>query len=177
MSTLTPLTPQSAPAPVARTLEAVSRKLGMLPNVIATMAHAPAALNGYLALSETLAGGRLDGRQREIVALAVAQANACDYCLAAHTLMGRGAGLSEDDIQLARRGRAARETDAAIARYARDLAQHRGRLSPGELAALRRDGLDDALLVEIVAHVALNQLTNFLNHIAATEVDFPPVGV
>jgi len=177
MSHIPPIAPAGADPATARTLEAVRGKLGMLPNLMATLAHAPAALNGYLGLAESLAGGRLSARQREIVALAVAQANACEYCLSAHSLMARGAGLDDDEIRDARHGRGAAPLDSAIAGYAAQLARQRGRLSPGELQSLRRQGLDDGLLVEIVAHVALNQLTNFTNHVAGTEVDFPPVGV
>lgn len=177
MSTIPPLNAADADPATARSLAAVRAKLGMLPNLMATLAHAPAALHAYLGLSETLAGGRLSARQREIVALAVAQANSCEYCLSAHTLLGRGAGLGEDEIREARAGRAADPLDRAIATYARQLAERRGRLSPGELQSLRRQGLDDGLLVEVIAHVVLNQLTNFTNHVAGTEVDFPPVGV
>ncbi|MCB1915553.1 MAG: carboxymuconolactone decarboxylase family protein [Rhodocyclaceae bacterium] len=177
MSTIQPLVPADAEPGTARTLEAVRGKLGMLPNLIATLAHAPVALNAYLGLSETLAGGRLTARQREVVALAVAQANACEYCLSAHTQLARSAGLDDDQIRDARQASGGSTVDAAIARYAAQLARQRGRLSPGELQSLRRQGLDDGLLVEVVAHVVLNQLTNFTNHVAGTEVDFPPVGV
>lgn len=177
MSHIPALDPTRADPAVASTLNAVRAKLGMLPNLIATLAHAPVALNGYLALSETLAGGRLDARQREIVALAVAQANACQYCLSAHTAIGRGAGLDADGIAAARAGGAAAPLDRAIARFARQLVEQRARLSPGDLQTLRSEGLDDGLTIEIVAHVALNLLTNYVNHVAGTEVDFPPVGV
>ena len=177
MSTIQPLMPAEADPAIARTLDAVRGKLGMLPNLIATLAHAPAALNAYLGLSEMLAGGRLTARQREIVALAVAQTNACEYCLSAHTQLARHAGLDDDQIRDAREARGGTTLDAAIARYAAQLARQRGRLSPGELQSLRRQGLDDTLLVEVIAHVVLNQLTNFTNHVAGTEVDFPAVGV
>ena len=177
MSTIQPLIPAEADPAIARILDAVRGKLGMLPNLIATLAHAPAALNAYLGLSEMLAGGRLTARQREIVALAVAQANACEYCLSAHTQLARHAGLDDDQIRDAREARGGTTLDAAIARYAAQLARQRGRLSPGELQSLRRQGLDDTLLVEVIAHVVLNQLTNFTNHVAGTEVDFPAVGV
>lgn len=177
MSHIPALDPTHADSATASTLAAVRAKLGMLPNLIATLAHAPAALNGYLALSETLAGGRLDARQRELVALAVAQANACQYCLSAHTAIARGAGLNPEQIAAARAGQADSPLDRAIARFARRLVEQRARLSPGDLQAFRRDGLDDGLTVEIVAHVVLNLLTNYVNHVAGTEVDFPPVSV
>lgn len=177
MTHIAAIDPDRADSATSATLAAVRAKLGMLPNLIATLAHAPAALNGYLALSETLAGGRLSARQREIVALTVAQANACQYCLSAHTAIARGAGLDPEEIAAARAGRADAPLDRAIARFARQLVEQRARLSPGDLQALRREGLDDGLTIEIVAHVVLNLLTNYVNHVAGTEVDFPPVSV
>ena len=164
-------------AATAATLSDVSRKLGMVPNLFATLAHAPAALNGYLGLTETLAGGRLSAAQREIVALAVGQRNACQYCLSAHTLLGRNAGLSAQQIALARSGRADTALDTAIARFAAQLTEQRGRLSSADLQGLRQAGLDDGLMLEVVAQVALNVLTNYTNHVAGTEVDFPVVDV
>lgn len=177
MPHIAPVNPELADAGVKQTLAAARAKLGMVPNLFATLARAPAALDGYLRLSETLAGGRLSPRQREIVALAVAQENACGYCLSAHTALARKAGLSAEAIAEARAGLAAEPLDAAIARFARLAAQQRGRLSPGDLEMLRRDGLDDGQVLEVIAHVALNVLTNYTNHIAGTEVDFPAVAV
>ena len=102
MTQIAPLTIDTADAATAATLKAVKAKLGMVPNLFATLAHAPAALNGYLGLSETLGTGRLNASQREIVALAAGQANRCQYCLSAHTLIGKGAGLSAEAIAAAR---------------------------------------------------------------------------
>jgi uncharacterized peroxidase-related enzyme len=103
MPYIAPLDIAEADAKTAQTLNAVKTKVGMVPNLFATLARAPAALNAYLQQSEALAGGRLSARQREIVALAVSQENACQYCLSAHTTIGRGAGLSAEEIQKHRR--------------------------------------------------------------------------
>lgn len=177
MTQIAPLTIETADAPTAATLKAVKAKVGMVPNLLATLAHAPAALNGYLGLSETLGAGRLNATQREIVALAVGQANRCQYCLSAHTLMGKGAGLSPDDIAAARAGRATKPLDDAIASFARALVEQRGVVSADALANYRHAGLDDGLILEVIAHVALNTLTNYTNHVAETTVDFPVVTV
>ena len=177
MPHITPLTLDAADTATAATLNAVKAKLGMVPNLFATLAHAPAALNAYLGLSETLGGGRLSARQREIVALATGQANSCQYCLSAHTLLGRGAGLKDDEITAARSGQANDALDAAIAGFARALVVDRGRVSADALAGYRRAGLDDGLALEVVANVALNILTNYTNHVADTEIDFPVVAV
>lgn len=174
--------PRIAPIPLehtdvktAATLKAVSARLGMLPNLFTTLARAPAALNGYLQLAEALAGGRLSGRQRELVAIAVAQENACGYCLSAHTALGRKLGLDDDDIARARHGGATDPLDDAVIDFALLVTQTRAAITDSELDAARRAGLDDALMIEIVAQVALNVLTNYVNRVAGTEVDFPVV--
>lgn len=174
---IAPLDPVSADPAVAATLAAVKAKLGVVPNLFRTFARAPATLNGYLAFSDALAGGRLDAGRREIVALAlaVAQANNCGYCLAAHTLIGKGAGLSEADIRAARAGASADAADAALAVFARQLTERRGIVDDADLAAFKLAGFDDGHVLEVVALVALNTLTNYVNHVAGTVVDFPAV--
>lgn len=172
---IAPLDPASADPAVAATLAAVKAKLGVVPNLFRTFARAPAALKGYLAFSDALSGGRLDAGRREIVALAVGQANSCAYCLAAHSLIGKGAGLSEADIRAARAGASADAADAALAVFARQLTERRGVVDDAELAAFKRAGFDDGHVLEVVALVALNTLTNYTNHVAGTIVDFPAV--
>lgn len=172
---IAPLDPASADPAVAATLAVVKAKLGVVPNLFRTFARAPAALNGYLAFSDALSGGRLDAGRREIVALAVGQANSCAYCLAAHSLIGKGAGLSEADIRAARAGASADAADAALAVFARQLTERRGVVDDADLAAFKRAGFDDGHVLEVVALVALNTLTNYTNHVAGTIVDFPAV--
>lgn len=177
MAYIAPLNPSQAQPEVAATLQAVKNKLGILPNLFATLAQAPVALNGYLNLSEILSGGRLSGRQREIVALAIGQANACQYCLSAHTLLAKGQGLNDGDIRQARAGKANAPLDDALARLAARLTETRGRLPREELEGYRSAGVDDGLLLEVIAAVALNTLTNYVNHVAATDIDFPVVAL
>ncbi|HPR07182.1 MAG: carboxymuconolactone decarboxylase family protein [Zoogloeaceae bacterium] len=177
MPQIAPLTLDTADTATAATLKAVKTKLGMVPNMFATLAQAPAALNGYLGLSETLGTGRLSAAQREIVALAAGQANRCQYCLSAHTLIGKGAGLSEGAIAAARKGKGDNALDEAIAGFARALVEQRGVVSTEAIAAYRSAGLDDGLILEVIANVALNTLTNYTNHVADTAVDFPVVAV
>lgn len=159
----------------AATLKAVKEKLGILPNLFTTLAQAPAALNGYLQLSESLSQGRLSARQRELIAIAVAQENACAYCLSAHVAIGQGVGLSDEDIERARHGGASDPQDAAVTELALRIVQSRADLSDAALAAARQAGLDDGLIIEIITNVALNVLTNYVNRIADTDVDFPVV--
>lgn len=153
-------------------LEGIRKGLGFIPNTFATLAHAPAALSGYLALSQALGKGTLNAKSREVVALASSQVNGCEYCLAAHTLFAGKAGLSAADIRSARDG----EFDA-VARLTRQIIESSGRLSDAQLQTARDAGLSDAAIVEVVANVALMTLTNYLNNLAETAVDFPPVTV
>jgi len=153
-------------------VDGVRSKLGMVPNIVRTLANSPAALKGYLGLSEALAGGALSGAQRESIALAVGQANSCSYCLSAHTLMAKGAGLTPDAILAARQGEG-----SALAQFARKVTLARGDLSSSDIEDARTLGVTDAQMIEVIAHVALNTITNYVNHIAATEIDFPVVKV
>lgn len=175
MPRINPLAAGDGDAATTNTLNAVKAKLGMVPNLFATFARAPAALNGYLALSDALSKGRLDARQREIIALVVAQANECQYCLSAHTALGKGAGLSDSAVLDARAAKAADALDQALATLALRIVRQRGALTDQDVVAARSAGISDELLLEVIANVALNVLTNYTNHIAATEVDFPAV--
>lgn len=177
MTRIAPLNPADASPETAATLSAVKAKLGLLPNLIATFAHSPGALNGYLAFSDAVAKSLLDARQREIVALAVGQANECAYCLAAHTAIGKGAGLTPDAIASARRGAGATPGDAALARFARVLTETRGNATDDDYQAFLSAGFSPAQALDVVALVALNTLTNYTNHLAGTVVDFPAVPV
>jgi uncharacterized peroxidase-related enzyme len=159
------------------TLGAIKAKIGMVPNLYATFAQAPSVLNGFLGLSEALSKGALSAAQREIIALAAAQANQCHYCISAHTLLGKNAGLSPDGILAARQGKASNALDNAVARLAARLIETRGSVSDTDIAASRNDGLDDARILEVIAHVALNVMTNFTNNVAQTDIDFPVVNL
>ena len=137
MSTIAPINPQTADANTTKTLEAVRAKLGLVPNMVLTMAHSPTALGGYLQFSGALAGGKLSGRRREAIAIAVAQSNSCGYCLSAHTAIGQGLGLSSSDIADARRGRAADAADAALVTLAQRIVATQGHPSASDIAAFR----------------------------------------
>lgn len=173
MSRIPALDPASGKA--QELLAAVAAKLGATPNLFKVAAHSPAALEGLLSLNGALGSGVLPGRTRESLAIAVAEVNGCDYCLSAHSLLGKGAGLSDADITLARAGRAADGKAEAALAFARAVVAQRGKVGDADLAAARAAGLDDGALVEVVAHVAMNIFTNYLNNVAETEIDFPVV--
>ena len=175
MSRLKSVDPGQASGKAKELLDEVQRKLGMTPNIMRGLANAPQALEGYLSFSGALAQGVLPARMREQLALVVAETNGCDYCLAAHGALGKMVGLSEQDVSDARQGNAVdRRTEAAL-KFARKLVDQRGQVSDSDVARLRQMGFGDDALAEIIAHVALNTFTNYFNHVASTEVDFPPV--
>lgn len=170
MSRIAPVLIEQAPDAARPLLSGIQKNLGSIPNAFRTLAHAPAALGGYLALSQALGKNSLTARQRETVALATSEVNGCDYCLAAHALFGRKAGLDETSIEQARRG-----SLDAVAAFARHVTESRGQVTDAQLAEARAAGLSDAQLVDIVAQIALLTLTNYVNNVAGTEIDFPAV--
>lgn len=177
MSRIPAIDPAQASGEAKTMLDGVQKKLGMVPNLMRTLAQSPAALGGYLTLSGALEKAALDAATRERIALAVAQVNLCGYCLSAHSAIAKRVGLDPDEIAAARRGRSSDLKAAAALRYALRLLETRGGVTEADLADARRAGLDDAELVEIPAIVALNVLTNFTNRSAAVAIDFPKVEV
>ena len=176
MSRLSIPTVDNAPEASKPLLAAVNKQLGVVPNLMKLVGHSPAALEGYLSLNGALAKGKLNVKLRESIALAVAEYNGCDYCLSAHDYLGRNvAKLSDGEIDAARDGRSA---DAASRRRPalcpprcrdpRPRLRHRSRRAAR--CRLRR-----GRRVEIVVNVALNVLTNYVNNVAQTDIDFPKV--
>ncbi|MDX1969181.1 MAG: carboxymuconolactone decarboxylase family protein [Planctomycetaceae bacterium] len=175
MSRIPQIPPESAVGRAKELLDAVKNKLGLVPNMTRAMANSPAVLDGYLSLSGALSKGNLTAKQREQIALAVGEVNGCDYCLAAHSAIGKMVGLTAEQIMDSRRGTAVDPKAEALVKFARRVVDERGRVSDLDLADARVAGLDDAALAEVVAHVALNLFTNYFNHVAETEIDFPKV--
>lgn len=175
MPRLSPVDLDPTNATASALLETVHVALGVKPNMMRTMAERPQVLQGYLSLNSALAQGRLGKRISEQIALAVAEANGCHYCAAAHTLLGKGAGLSEIEIAAARDGEANDQRGGAAIDFALAVLATRGRVSEADLANARASGLDDGDLGEVIAHVALNVFTNYFNAVADTEIDFPAV--
>jgi len=164
-----------APAASKPLLDAVQQSLGLTPNLFKVTAHSPHTLEGLLGLNGSLSKGRLTAAEREAIALTVAQINGCNYCLSAHSALGRGAGLSDSDIADARRATSSDPKLAAILDFARTLVLSRGHAGDQDLAGLRALGLGDAEILEIVGNTVLNIFTNYINNAAGTEVDFPLV--
>lgn len=170
----TPADIESAPEAAQHLLSGVKAKLGLVPNLYRLTANSPVALEGLLGLSSSLGKGKVDAATRERIALAVANVNGCDYCNAAHGYLATNlAKLSEAEVSANRQGYSLDSKANAAVSFARKLAETRAAVSNADLEAMRAAGYDDGELVEIVAHVALNVFTNYLNETFATEIDFP----
>jgi len=162
-----------APAASQAILDAVNKQLGTVPNLFRLVALSPAALTAMTGLSGALSKA-LDVRTRERIAIAVAQVNGCDYCLSAHSYLGLNlAKISADEVALNRKGASSDAKANAAVRFAAAVARERGRVSDADLDAVRAAGFTEAQIVEIVAIVAENVFTNFVNNVAQTDIDFP----
>lgn len=171
-----PATIADAPAASQPFLEAVNKKLGVVPNLFRLLANSPAALEGYLGLAGALAKGALPAQTGERIALAVAEINGCDYCMSAHSYLGRNvAKLDEAEMSANRNGGSNDAKAAPAVQFAAKVARERGRVSDDDLRVVKEAGYTDAQIVEIVVHIALSVLTNYANVVTNTEIDFPVV--
>jgi uncharacterized peroxidase-related enzyme len=167
---------EAAPVASQPLLEAAKKQLGSVPNLFRVIANSPAALEGYLGLNAALIKGTLDAKTRERIAVAVAEINRCGYCLSAHAFMGKNlAKLDDAEITANRSGTSNDPKAAAAVRFAAVLVRERGHVSDAEITAVKLAGYDDAQVIEIVLHVALNTMTNYVNEVAKTVIDFPVV--
>ena len=172
----TPASIEASPDASQPLLQAVKKQLGVVPNLFRVVGNSPAALEGYLGLNGALGKGKLDGKTRERIALAVAEINGCGYCLAAHSYLAKNLAKLDDAEIAANRGGASNDpkADAAVA-FAAKIVRERGHVATADLEAVRAAGYGDAEIIEIVLHVALNTLTNYVNEVAGTDIDFPVV--
>lgn len=172
----TPASIEASPVAAQPLLEAVKKQLGIVPNLFRVVGNSPAALEGYLGLNGALGKGQLDARTRERIALAVAEINGCDYCLSAHAYLGTNvAKLDAAEIATNREGGSSDVKANAALRFATKVVRERGHVSDTDVQAVKDAGYNDAQVIEIVLHVALNTLTNYVNEVAKTEIDFPVV--
>ena len=142
-------------------------------NIFKGMANSPAALQAYLGMAGALGQGALTSAEQEIIALVTAEKNTCDYCLAAHTYMGKAAGLSEDQTVEARRGQVGDAKLNALATFTKSLLDKNGFADEGDISTFKAAGYTDEHVVEVIANVGLNFYTNYFNHVNGTDVDLP----
>jgi uncharacterized peroxidase-related enzyme len=177
MNRLKAIQTEAATGRAKELLEGVQAKLKITPNMTRVMANSPAVLAGYLQFSGALAGGALDAKLREAIALEVGEQNACQYCVSAHTAIGKMTGLTDSEIEAAREARSASEKNTAALEFARTIVAKQGRIADGDFDAVRHAGFTDGEIAEIIAHVALNIFTNYFNNSAGVEVDFPKIAL
>lgn len=175
MSRLQVVDPSTASGRAKSLLDAVKAKLGLVPNMTKVMATSPAVLEAYLGFNDALAGGLLDPKLREQLALVTAQQNHCDYCLSAHTAIGKQVGLKREQIVASREGNGGSEKVTAALTFAKRVLDSKGQVSESDLAAVRAAGFSDGEIGEIIAHVALNVFTNYFNVATEVDIDFPKV--
>lgn len=174
MSRIPTLETEAAPETSKPLLEGVNKQLGAVPNMFRILANSSDVLGGHLALSGALNGGKLDAATRERIALAVAEINGCDYCLSAHSYIGKAFKLLDDaEIEAARHGSSKDAKAEAALALAIELVKNRGKIGDGQISAAKLAGHSDAEILEIIAHVAVNTFTNYVNSALDTEIDFP----
>jgi uncharacterized peroxidase-related enzyme len=176
MTRLKQVSPESATCKAKELYGVIKGKLGVVPNMIQTMGNSPAFLQGYLNLGEALSTGTLGAKIGELIALTVAEANACNYCLSAHTYLSTNlVKIDRVAIEAARNAESADHKTDTILKFARILVDRKGQVDDSDVATLKAAGITEGEIGEVIGHVALNILTNYFNIVARTEIDFPVV--
>ena len=156
-------------------LDQIHGAFGATPNMFRAVANSPAALQSMWAAFGALGSGTLSAKLGEQIAVAMANRNACEYCLAAHTALGRKAGATADEMAAAQVGSASDAATQAALNFALKVVEQRAQITADDVQALRTAGFSDEAVMEILAHVALNLFTNYVNVALAVPVDFPAV--
>ncbi|WP_251359142.1 carboxymuconolactone decarboxylase family protein [Kangiella sp. TOML190] len=175
MQRINRIDPNEANANTQEILTTVKTKMGVLPNIIATLANSESSLIAYLNFSEALAHGELSAALKEQIALSTAGANDCDYCASAHTFIGANVGLDAKEMRANLSGDSSSETTQKILYFVNEIIAKQGRVATRSVQILRDAGLSDGIIIEIFANTVLNIFTNYFNHLAETEIDFPEV--
>lgn len=153
----------------------IEKQIGIVPNFFKIFANSPVALQAFLGLHSIASEGELDSKTKERIALGLAEQNACQYCVSAHTAIGSSVGLTADEMNANRSG-GSQDAKAAVAvKFARSLAENNGEVNTSELLEIRGAGYSDAEIVEIITHVGMNILTNILGKASRVAIDFPKV--
>lgn len=173
MSRIEAVNPETATGELKTIYDGMKKSIGKVPNIFKHMGNSPAALQAFLALSQSLNNTKLSPKLREQIALIVGQENKCGYCLSAHSTIGKGLGLSDDEIDKARHGDSSDAKNRAILHFAKAVVDKRGHVSDADVDALKKAGVNDAEIVEIILAIQVNMFTNYFNHIVDPVIDFP----
>lgn len=168
---------ESATGPSAEVFAQIKKAVGNVPNTFAAIgALGPAALKAVLNAEGVLAASSLSKQELETIKLIVSEVAGCDYCVAAHSLLGKLAGLKPDALKQLRNGEPTGDAKRdALARIVRLLAKTSGTIAQEEFAAIKAAGYSDVQLVDISLAISLTVFTNVFNRINDTTVDFPAV--
>lgn len=177
MSRINIVTPETANTDQKELLDAIQGQLGMVPNFLGILAHSTDALKAFLGLHGIAGAGSLDAQTRERIALVIAQGNSCEYCLSAHTAIGKKAGLNSAEMDANRAGTSQDAKAAAAVVFAKALNENLGNVTQAEFNAVRAAGYSDSDIVEIITHVGMNILTNLIGKATRVEIDFPKVSL
>jgi len=165
------------PASSQSMLEQINTAFGAIPNMFKAVANSPAALKSMWGSFGALGGGTISTKLSEQIAVAVANRNRCEYCLAAHTVLGQSAGASTEEMSAAQAGKSSDPQTAAALTFVLNMITDRAQVSASDINTLRAVGFSDAGIVEIIAHIALNLFTNYINVALDVQVDFPKIAL
>lgn len=168
---------ESATGNVKQQLDQIAGAFGSVPAMFRAVANSPAALTSMWSAFGAYGGGALGAALSEQIAVAVADRNSCQYCLAAHTALGKKAGLSRETLAAAQGGESDDPRIAALLAFALKLVEDRGQVTTADVDALRDQGWNDEQIVETIGQVALNLFTNYVNIALGVPVDFPSVAL
>lgn len=166
--------PEDASGPVKEIYGDLAKRMGKVVNIFQGMANSPAGLRAYLTMSAALSEGELSPQDREAIYLAVSESNGCHYCVSAHSMLGKRAGMTDQSLLAARRFQSTDGGQQALLAFVRRVIDTKGYVADEDLAAVRRSGYSDGQIVEAVGYIALATFSNFFNHVHDTEIDFPP---
>lgn len=174
MTRLKAIQPEQASGKLKELFNSIQTKLGMVPNMMRTMGNSPAVLNGYLSFSSALSQSSIGTKLAEQIALTVANVNACNYCNAAHSFIGEKlVGIDNETIAAAKKAKAIdKKTEAALI-FSKKLVEKKGKINDKDVNTLKKAGFNETAISEIIAYVGFNIFTNYFNHAANVELDFP----
>jgi len=174
MPRLSVVQPELATGPLKQIYDDVVAKMGQVVNIFHGMANSPAALKAYLSMSAALAEGELSPEDREVVYLAVSENNGCHYCVSAHSMLAKQAGLSDDETLAARNFQSQDEKRAALLDFVRKVIATKGFVTDDDIDAVRGAGYSDGQIAESIGYIGLATFSNLFNHVHDTPLDFPP---
>jgi uncharacterized peroxidase-related enzyme len=173
MIRLKPVTKDEAKGDLNTLYQDIEKKMGKVPNIFQNMGNSPTTLKAFLSLNDAAGQTSINPKLREQIALTVAQANQCNYCLSAHTAIGKSIGLPDQDLLLARKGEAKDPKTQSILKFTQNVVKNRAQISDQDLKTLKAAGVTDSEIVEIILVIIVNMFTNYFNLVTDPKVDFP----